>query len=238
VTTATPLRVLIVEDERELGEVFQEYLVARGHVADLVSSAEAAVDVLRTRPPQAIVLDVKLPGLSGLDFMRLPLVREAGIPVIVVSGHASEDDARLCLQLGALEFLPKPVPLDILARVLEHARLFAEVPVGAPASGERRRASRLAVALPVRVVTEEGRSLRGVVAEVSATGLRARVEGPVEPGSAVRLSIAVPDGGPAVDAVALVIRTESNGDVAVWFLDVLPGETDRLLARGRPTKTR
>lgn len=234
----SPLRVLLVEDERELAEVFQEYLSSRGHVVEVVGSAEGAVAVLDTRPPHAIVLDVRLPGMSGVDFMRLPVVRDSGIPVIVVSGHATEADARLCLQLGALEFLPKPVPLEILARVLDHAVVFARTPAGEPETGERRQASRVPVALPVRVVTEDGRSLRGVVAEASATGLRARVEGPVEAGSAVRLSIAVPDGGPAVDAVALVIRCESNGDVAVWFLDVLPGETDRLLARGRSAKAR
>jgi CheY-like chemotaxis protein len=102
---ATAMRVLIVEDETDLGEVFRDFIATRGHAAELVGSAEEALDRLRSeRAPDAIVLDVKLPGMSGLDFMREPAVREAAIPIIVISGHATERDARECLRHGALEF--------------------------------------------------------------------------------------------------------------------------------------
>ena len=59
------------------------------------------------------------PGMSGLEFVQLPPVRAAGIPVVAVSGVATEHQARECLRLGAADFIAKPVPLERLGEVLE-----------------------------------------------------------------------------------------------------------------------
>jgi DNA-binding NtrC family response regulator len=154
VTTAA-LRVLIIEDEADLAEVFHDYIVSRGHTAEVVGSAEQALERLHAAPPDVIILDVKLPGMSGLQLMSLPAVRQAAIPVIVVSGHATEYEALACLRLGALEFLAKPVRLEILGAVLEHAAIFAErEAAGHP---ERRMTGRFPIKLPVRMVNEKAR---------------------------------------------------------------------------------
>ena len=231
-TTATAMRVLVVEDEADLGAVFHDYIVSRGHTADVVGSAEAALERLLTgRPPDAIVLDVRLPGMSGLDFMRLPAVRESAIPVIVISGHATEHEARECLRHGALEFLSKPVPLDILGTVLEHAELFA-VREGAPPARERRMTRRVPTSLPVRIVTEKGKVATGKAIEISATGLRARLDTALRAGAAVRVSITMPDGRGPLEVIALVVRADPDG-AAVWFLDLAPVDAERLLALGQ-----
>lgn len=227
-TTVTAMRVLIVEDEPDLGEVFHDYIVARGHKADVVRSAEAALDRIRRLRPHAIVLDVKLPGMSGLDFMSLPVVREAAIPVIVVSGHATEHQARECLRLGALEFLAKPVPLEVLGTVLEHIELLAAT-ADAPPRRERRVARRIAVSLPVRVVNEKGKVAYGTVVEVSATGLRARLDKSLKAGAPVRVTITMPENQGRLEVIGLVVRVEADG-AAVWFLDLAPTEAERLLA--------
>jgi DNA-binding response OmpR family regulator len=230
VTAATAMRVLIVEDEADLAEVFHDYIVSRGHTADVVGSAEAALDKLRTGRPHAIVLDVKLPGMSGLQFMSLPVVREAALPVIVISGHATEHEARECLKLGALEFLAKPVPLDILGAVLQHAELFAQHdPALRP---ERRMSRRIPADLPVRIVNEKGKVATGKAVEVSATGLRARLDTSLKPGAAVRVSITMPDTRGSLEIIALVVRADPDG-AAVWFLDLAPVEAERLMALGQ-----
>ena len=174
---------------------------------------------------------MKLPGMSGLDLLRLPAVRDARIPVIVVSGYVTEDQARECLRLGALEFLAKPVPLEILGTVLDHVAVFASSPDERPR--ERRRAARLPVTLPLRVTAAHGGVATGAVIEVSATGLRARLDRSLAPGTPVRLSIALPDGDPTLDALALVVRADGERTMALWFLDLTPAETDRLLARAQ-----
>ena len=222
------LNVLVVEDEDELGSLFRDYVTTLGHRADVVSSAEAALERLQAAPPHVMILDVKLPRMSGLELLGLPVVRDCRIPVIVFSGYATEEQARQCLRLGALEFLAKPVPLEVLGTVLDHVAVFA----GSPDERlrERRLAARLPVTLPLRVTAEQGAVATGAVIDVSATGLSARLDRQLLPGSAVRLSIVLPDGGPALDALALVVRSDGEGMVAFWFLDLTPVEVERLLA--------
>jgi CheY-like chemotaxis protein len=70
------LNVLVVEDERELGSLFRDYITTLGHRADVVSSAEAALERLQVAPPHVMILDVKLPGMSGLELLGLPIVRD------------------------------------------------------------------------------------------------------------------------------------------------------------------
>ena len=83
------MRVLVVEDEPDVSAVFRDFLIELGHEAVLVRSAEAAIAVLERARPDAILLDIHLPGLSGLDFLQLAPVRESGLPVIAVSGVAT-----------------------------------------------------------------------------------------------------------------------------------------------------
>jgi CheY-like chemotaxis protein len=233
VTTPRPavLQVLIVEDERDLGKLIHDYVTELGHQAAVVGSAEAALERLRQTSPHVMILDVKLPGMSGLEFLGLPLVRNAGIPTIVVSGYVTEEQARQCLRLGALEFLAKPVPLGVLGTVLDHVAVFSNTP--GDARRERRLAARLPATLPLRVIAHQGGVATGEVVEVSANGLRARLDRSLTPGAAIRLSIALPDGGPPLDALALVVRADGEHMAAFWFLDLSPSEVERLLARAQ-----
>lgn len=227
---STPLHVLIVEDESELGHVLADYLSEIGHRPQVVGSAEAALERLEADAPDVVILDVKLPGMTGLEFLSLRAVRDSGVPVIVVSGYVTEDQARDCLRLGALEFLAKPVPLEVLRTVLEHIPVIGP-PGQLPYAGERRAATRLPVTLPLQATTEQGVVVTGTAIDVSATGLRARVDHALRPGTAARLAVDLDDGGPPVDALVLVVRSDGEHMVAVWFLDLTPGEIDRLLAR-------
>ncbi len=74
--TAQPgLRVLIVEDEQAVRDVFREFLAGLGHEAITAATAEDALEKLASERPDVILLDVRLPGMSGLDFLALPAVR-------------------------------------------------------------------------------------------------------------------------------------------------------------------
>src|SRR2546426_5217506 len=70
-----------------------------------VASAEDALEKLVSEQPHAILLDIRLPGMSGLDFLELPAVRDSGVPIVAVSGVATEGQARECLKRGALDFI-------------------------------------------------------------------------------------------------------------------------------------
>ena len=222
------MRVLVVEDERALGEVFRDFLALLGHDATTTTTAEAALEQLATSPPDAILLDVRLPGMSGIDFLGLPAVQESGVPVVAVSGVVGENDARECLKRGAIDFLHKPVTLDRLSEVFVYLEPFARARKRSAVRPEveRRPAPRADVELPVWIVDEKKRAWTGTCVQLSATGMKVRTTAQLRTGKTVRLVFKPPVGGP-VDVVAIIVRLDEDG-AAFWFLDVLNDDTQRL----------
>src|SRR5439155_735702 len=87
------LRVMIVEDEEAVRDVFRDFLAGLGHESIPVATAEDALEKLVSEQPDTILLDIRLPGMSGLDFLELPAVQESGVPIVAVSGVATEAQA-------------------------------------------------------------------------------------------------------------------------------------------------
>jgi CheY-like chemotaxis protein len=224
--TARPrLRVLIVEDEQAIRDVFGEFVAGLGHEPIAAATAEDALEKLASERPDVILLDVRLPGMSGLDFLDHPAVRESGVPVVAVSGVATEAQARECLKRGALDFIRKPVSLERLGAVLAYAH-----------GHDRRLAPRVPVELPVRLVTEKGVPWDGTCVELSATGMRVMTRADLKPGRAVKVRLTPAEHETPLEAVALVVRVDTSG-TALWFFDLLPNEVQRLSAlvdRSRP----
>src|SRR3989475_9763027 len=102
------MRVLVVDDDPALCEVFGEFLHEIGHQPVIAYTAESALDTIRSERPDAVLLDVCLPGMSGLDFLKLDAVRDMGVPIVVISGRATETQAQECLQAGGVHFIGKP----------------------------------------------------------------------------------------------------------------------------------
>src|SRR5437764_13681847 len=165
------MRVLVVEDEEPLGEVFRDFLAELGHDAVVVRSAEAALGTLERQRPDAIILDINLPGMSGLDFLQLRPVREAALPIVAISGVATQSQARECLRLGALDFVGKPVPLerlhDVLMFVEPHA--ISRTWEDSTRRAERRQSPRTRIEVPVTLREYRGASWSGRCVELSAT---------------------------------------------------------------------
>jgi CheY-like chemotaxis protein len=228
--TAQPgLRVLIVEDEEALREVFRQFVAGLGHEPIAVATAEDALEQFLGAEPHAVLLDVRLPGMSGLDFLELPAVRESGVPIVAISGVATEAQARECLKRGALDFISKPVTLDRLSAVLAYVEPFARARAQSEQArgADRRPAPRVGVDLPVRLVTQKGVPWESTCTELSATGMRVVTRARLRPGHAVKVAFTPPGGGAPLDAVALVVRVDKGG-AALWFLDLLPHEVERL----------
>jgi len=223
------VRVLIVEDEQAVREVYRDFVAALGHEPVPVESAERGLEKIKKHQADAVLLDVRLPGMSGLEFLVDPAVQASEVPVVVVSGLATENEARACLQLGALDYLQKPVTLDRLTAVLELLEPYARAPRRgqAPRRMERRPAPRAPVKMPVRVVSDRGSASRGTCTQISASGMKVRTTTRFKPGRTVRVGFTPPDGGGPLEAVALVIRVDKDG-IALWFMDLVRSETQRL----------
>src|SRR5437867_2285325 len=151
------MRVLVVEDDPLLCDVLRDFLYELGHEPVVTHCAEDALARMGLELPDAVLLDIYLPGISGLDFLQLQTTRESRIPIVAISGMAAESQARECVQLGAVDFLPKPVELERLREVLT----CLEPPAGRPSPSahrnERRRAPR-----PARAVEAHFRVLRAI----------------------------------------------------------------------------
>src|SRR3989441_7509922 len=188
------MRVLVVEDEPDVSAVFRDFLIELGHEAVPVRSAEAALVTLERERPDAIILDIHLPGLSGLASPRLAPVRDSGLPIIAVSGVATESQARECLRLGAFDFLGKPVAFDRLGEVLAtlepHALHRQLSLVGR--SPERRRAARIEVVFPIRILQFHGAEWQGWAHDLSPFGVSVKGDATVQPGEAGEASVPPP----------------------------------------------
>ena len=124
-------RILIVEDEGVLAQSIQRSLEREGHEVAAEKSAEAGLDALAAFDADLVLLDLLLPGMGGLDFLRT--IREQGheMPVIAMSAHGAVRIAVEAMRQGAYDYVTKPLDLQelkiLVARALDHARLSREL---------------------------------------------------------------------------------------------------------------
>lgn len=207
------MRVLVVDDDERVGEVFAGYLRVLGHEPVLVSSAEAALESLVRERPDAVLLDVRLPGMSGLDFLRLCADRGPDLPIVAISGVATETQADDCLRFGAIEFVRKPIGIDEMQMVLERlqAHVRRDEPKEQSQATSRRTSPRVRIALPVRVVDPAGREWSAKSMDLGPFGIKIDVRIPMEPYQIARLFLMLPDGAPPLQLAALLVRDAPDG---------------------------
>lgn len=114
--------VLVVEDEQRLREMLLRAMPDMGFVAEGVGSAEQALKMLKETPRHVLVLDLNLPGMSGLDLLEIVREDWPKIQAIVLTGFGDLEAARQAIHLDVVEFLTKPCTLGDLERALERAR--------------------------------------------------------------------------------------------------------------------
>ncbi len=109
------MRVLLVDDEQELVSTLAERLNMRGIDASWVSDSDSALEIIKTQQFDIALLDVKLPGMNGLDLKRLMEIEQPEMKFIFVTGHGSEEDFKACsAESGQQFYLIKPVQIDVL----------------------------------------------------------------------------------------------------------------------------
>lgn len=116
-----PIRVLIVDDEDQFVDAVVERLRLRGFAADGVTNGHDAMELLYQRSYDVVLLDVKMPGLGGLEVIRKVKEKWPGLRVVLLTGHGSTQDAEEGMQLGAFKYVMKPVNIDDLIRILREA---------------------------------------------------------------------------------------------------------------------
>src|SRR5262245_25451148 len=117
-------RVLIVDDDPSLCDVIQAGLKHRDFESVSAASADAAMSALARQEFDAVLTDLRMGGMSGLELCRRMTEDHPGVPVIVVTAFGSMDTAVAAIRAGAYDFVTKPVDTDELALILDRAIQF------------------------------------------------------------------------------------------------------------------
>ena len=114
--------VLVIDDDSTVRDSVVAYLDDCDYEMMSADSAQSALSVLENEYPDAVICDLKMPGMNGIELLEKLSESHPGLPVIVVSGAGVMDDVVRALRLGAADFLVKPIlDLEVLVHALRKA---------------------------------------------------------------------------------------------------------------------
>ena len=116
-----PSKLLIVDDERQFVQTLSERLRLRGIGSVIAYDGESALSMIKEEEPDVMILDLKMPGIDGIEVLKRVKQTNPRIEVIILTGHGSEADKEMCMQLGAFAYLQKPVDVNVLSDTIKRA---------------------------------------------------------------------------------------------------------------------
>jgi len=114
-------KVLLVDDEEDFLKSLSERLEIRDVSHDTATSGQEALGRIGAEKPSVIVLDLKMPGMDGMEVLRRVKKAHPRVQIVILTGHGSEKDREEAERLGAYAYLQKPVPIDKLMDTLKGA---------------------------------------------------------------------------------------------------------------------
>jgi DNA-binding response OmpR family regulator len=115
------MKVLLVDDEEEFVKALAERLKMRDLRSDTVLDGEEALSFVEDQEPDVMVLDLKMPGIDGMEVLRQVRKAYPKMQVIILTGHGTEKHEEEAKRLGAFDYLEKPVNLDVLVKKMKAA---------------------------------------------------------------------------------------------------------------------
>ncbi|HEU4401011.1 MAG TPA: response regulator [Candidatus Polarisedimenticolia bacterium] len=128
-------QILVVDDEAAIREVLIEFLSDHGYTAEGAESGPACLALATALRPQIVLLDIAMPGMNGIETLKKLRGQSPETAVIMISGHADQAMALEALDLGAYDFIQKPLDFGYLERTLL-AKIVTLEPMGDHAPGE------------------------------------------------------------------------------------------------------
>ena len=114
-------KVLLVDDEEDFVKSLSERIEMRNLGSDVALDGSQALEKIADKAPDVVVLDLKMPGMHGLEVLEQIKKAYPSIQVVILTGHGSEEDEKKARKLGAFDYLSKPVGLDKLMETLSKA---------------------------------------------------------------------------------------------------------------------
>lgn len=108
------IKILLIDDEEEFASALAERLELRGYIAKIAKDGESGISLLTHDSFDIVVLDLMMPGLNGLDTLKQIKEINKHLPVILLTGHGSTKDGKEGINIGAFDFLIKPLDIKEL----------------------------------------------------------------------------------------------------------------------------
>jgi DNA-binding response OmpR family regulator len=115
------LKILLVDDEEEFVTTLAERLELRGLQARVALNGEAALQMIEVDTPEIVILDIMMPGIGGFEVLRRIKAQHPQLPVILLTGRGSEKEGVKGMQLGAFDYLMKPLNIEELIKKMQEA---------------------------------------------------------------------------------------------------------------------
>lgn len=115
-------KVLIVDDEMEFASTLAERLQMRGYIAKSVYCAEDAITLSRNDPPDVMLLDLRMPGMSGIKVLQAIKQFNPSIEVIMLTGLGPSEESAEVMKSGAVDYIMKPVDIERLVEKIDKAK--------------------------------------------------------------------------------------------------------------------
>lgn len=116
-----PISVLVVDDEEPIRNALKKFLNQQGYDVHTAPSGDEALRILQRQKISVVLLDVRMPGKSGIDLVPLLLELEPSVAILMLTAVNDATTAALCMQRGAMDYLTKPIDLSDLARAIMRA---------------------------------------------------------------------------------------------------------------------
>ncbi len=125
-------KILVVDDEPVVCNMLKKYLTKKGHLATIALSGEEAMKKIKKDMPHVVLLDIRMPGMDGVEALRRIKKFDKNIGVVMITAVKEDAVGRKCLEMGAYDYITKSLSLDYLENVLMIKLLDYE-------NGERKR---------------------------------------------------------------------------------------------------
>ena len=114
-------KVLVVDDDASVRKSLRRLIRAAGYDVETLEDAAAYLERAAERPPACLILDIRMPGMSGLDLLRVVAGTPRALPIVLISGHGDEEVRAQALDAGAVDVLYKPLDETTLLAAIDQA---------------------------------------------------------------------------------------------------------------------
>ena len=111
-------KILVVDDEKDITDMLARFLKDAGHEPITAQSGLEAVEKVTKDKPEIVLLDIRMPGMDGVETLKKIRALDPQVGVIMITAFSDEATAKKCIELGAFDYITKPISLDYLEKAV------------------------------------------------------------------------------------------------------------------------